>query len=203
MKKNKLIIWLTIFVFLFSMPSAAASKKKEEAAVRKTVTSFLKNTKKYNNKKIISTLLPADKRNELHIYNTNSQIAKSIRKIHKSSFLYKIDKIKVSGKTAKAVVYVTYYDGKQTFINAFIKAVNYIAANDLKYSDNLFMDKFYKFSLEDYKKNDGIYTKTVKSTIPLKKYKGKWKISKVTKQMTAYINCNYVAGQKNIEKIYG
>ena len=202
MKKNKLIVLLTVFVLVFSLQAAAASTTKEKAAVRETVTSFLKNTKNYNNKNIVNMMLPSKKDIGLSLFDKNSYIDKSIRKIHEGSFKYKISKVKVSGKTAKVVVNVTYYDGKNTFIDSFNNAVNDIVNNNLDYSDKLVLKKFYKYSLEDYKKHKKQYTKTVKSTIPLKKYNGEWKISKVTKQMTAYINCNYVAGFNYVQKLY-
>ena len=52
------------------------------------------------------------------------------------------------------------------------------------------------------KKNGWIYTETVKSTIPLRKYKGKWKISKITKLMEKYVNCNFYEGLNAVDKLY-
>ena len=90
MKKNKLIVLLTVFVLVFSLQAAAASTTKEKAAVRETVTSFLKNTKNYNNKNIVNMMLPSKKDIGLSLFDKNSYIDKSIRKIHEGSFKYKI-----------------------------------------------------------------------------------------------------------------
>lgn len=41
-----------------------------------------------------------------------------------------------------------------------------------------------------------------KTKLSLVKYNGKWRISKITRNIEKYVNCNFIAGLNDINRIY-
>ena len=195
---------LLIIVFKMNHVSmnALAATNKNEQAVRAQVVKLMKNVKVYNESGIVKCFQPRKYRSGFKIFNQKSKYAATIRQVHQKYLKYKIEKISINGKKAKAKVKVTYYDLYNVYEDAFWDMLAY----NLKYPNAInsknIETKQYEYMKKAIKEHKTSPLRQITCYIPLIKRNGKWQIEKMTKNMDRCIGCRYWQAVVDMEKRY-
>lgn len=182
---------------------AAGSK----ANVKKTVKNFFKYAKQLNCKKMQSCVT-SDCKETVGGLEVTPALTDYMKKRNKS-LSYSIKSVKVSGKTATVKVKCKYLNSENAYVKMleemFTKLLSDIEAgkdysNYSEEEQGKVIDELIEKSLANNPKAYETKYKTKTFNIKLKKVRGKWKISKIDKNLLDAITSNYQsAGEKYFE----
>lgn len=182
---KRILIPLLIMSLLFAVPVQAASPKK---TVKKKATAFCWAIREYDQKAIFNSFLPPNMRKSIEYVDKGYGLDKTIRKLQRKYFDFKIKKVKVKGSTATVKIKFTYYDGEDLFDAAFWYAVKkHINKTATPKSALTTINKYAKSHLKKYPAADYITDATI--TLKYRKYNGKWLITNMSSALSDVVNC--------------
>ena len=185
MKLKRILIPLIILSLLFAVPVHAASPK---TTVKRQATVFCWAVREYDQKVIHDSFLPRNMRKEIEYFDKGYGLDKTIRKLQRKYFDFKIKKVKVKGNTATVRIKFTYYDGEDLFDAAFWYAVEkHLYKTPTAKSSLTTMNKYAKKHLKHFPASYYITSDTI--TLKYRKYNGKWLITNMSARLSDVVNC--------------
>lgn len=192
MKKiTKIISIILVLSLVIAIPTNAMAATSNKKQIEKTVKNFYSYSKKMNIKKMKSCVYKGKLKYQ------DSVFVKTSKKYNKNlSVSIKSVKIKKKEATVKAKVkYKSLYDA---YYNTYYDLILWTIVNPDASQKQ--MTKKYNVFLNSEIKDNKPKTKNKTITISMIKYKGKWKIKKVTNNMYNTIHCDVVKATDDVDK---